>query len=346
MMSRKHARKVLGGLLGGFVLLGLGLLVVFGTASATAAGKPPPPPPPPPPPANPVIAYNYNRQLWVANADGTNATMVYDPAPGNTRQPNWSPDMDPGTPGYQGSVVFGTGDGITGCMRAVDISVVNGVPVASNLRSLYCPGNGGNSNLWAPEWSPRGDRLAFILEDRGTNPYSYSINTVDIATQTPAQHYISPISDTYALTGLGFSPDGTKVSFREWVPGVPGGAAIRVVDINTNEVTTVWTGVNIGIPSVTEWSHSGNYLLFDIAGCMGGNKRYQGTWMINLDTGATTRVTPENSCGHNPIWSADDSEVWYWAQGRSGQPMAKINLATGVETVFNYSLPTPYDFNW
>lgn len=80
-------------------------------------------------PADPKIVYmTKDGNFAVMDSTGENQTTVYTPATANIAlEPNWSPSN---------SITWTERSGLTSTIRAADISVSNGTPVSSNIRTI------------------------------------------------------------------------------------------------------------------------------------------------------------------------------------------------------------------
>lgn len=111
---------------------------------------------------------------------GANIRLLVDPAidphVGNgAYSSDWSPDLDPLTPGYQGSIAFlGWTDGVdnvnTGSINIIAMAYNGSTLEAANgpnSSTVLVEGHLTNETLFNPTWSPTGDRLAFRADSPG-----------------------------------------------------------------------------------------------------------------------------------------------------------------------------------
>jgi len=152
---------------------------------------------PAPTAANPALVFGGEsggvQYLWVANADGSNATALVTLPDFWKPFPTWAPGGD-GTPASPYRIAFSNGN----ChVERVDVIIdpATGRPVVSrrvDLDTLFVTPH----HSCDPDWSPRGDRIAFV--NLGPEPDgSYSLWSVDtLATMAPTRLYTSPRAAT------------------------------------------------------------------------------------------------------------------------------------------------------
>jgi dipeptidyl aminopeptidase/acylaminoacyl peptidase len=268
-------------------------------------------PQPPQPPADPAIVFKVrerthgqvSHRIKVMNADGSNVTALHTMVSGAICFPSWSPD----------------GASITFCDQApdlqgynvmrIDVSIVNGVPVGTNLTTLV------NRTSYMSEslWSPVGDQIAFWDWDLRT------LELIPAGGGTPEVLYTSIGSYHWST----WNRDGSQVIFSERDPA--GGQAIRAVDVAAPHAVTTLLGLEFsqqhGNADIRWLDHARtmNVLAFECAGDPAGS-----VYTLDLLGGVPSLVVGAVGA---PTWSPDDSTILF-----TNGNMYKVNLATGVVT--------------
>ena len=303
MFARTHSKHMLGVLVGG---LALATWAVLGICGATPAVSAAPPPPPPPPPANPVIAFQLTvgLALFVCDADGGNATEIAPDAGNHVHDMSWSPDG--------GSIAYTHQD--SGEMHAIDVSVVNGVPVGSNLRTI--PGTAG---AYGVAWSPLGDQIAFttLVGDISVIPSTGGTRTV--LWQSPSG------TKQDGAVHIAWSPSGDRIAATVWIPYV-GTNNFMILDVALPQTTIV--PLQIPPPqnaNSLEWARTSD-TLSATSWWKSGKRDVKALYEVDIATGAVTVITI-NLGGPTASPSPDDS--LYAASMGSRSKLSTINPATG-----------------
>ncbi len=260
------------------------------------------PPQPPPTPAEPAIAY----AIWAANDfhlqvmddDGSSITTIFESDGHMISSPSWSPDGS--------TIAFEMGFDLW----LIDVEVVGGVPTGSNARVLL----DRSSSLFFPAWSPLGDQIAFV---------DIQLNTIETI---PAVGGATSLIYTSATGSLGYptlSPGADLMAFTE-------GGAIRVLDLSTNEVTTVldaeW-GQQFGInPGHLDWARTQDALAFGVGAVQSGDTAI---YILQIPSGEPVFIVE----GRFPTWSPDDSKLCF----NEGRNSAIIDLATQAVVTFRHT---------
>jgi dipeptidyl aminopeptidase/acylaminoacyl peptidase len=237
------------------------------------------------------------------NADGTNATTIYNFPSGNfVNKVSWSPGG--------GSIAFMDG----GSVCRIDVSVVNGVPVGSNHVVLVASGTG--AAYTSPAWSPLGDEIAFV------HVQSHSLMTVPAPGGTPQTIYTPP-PGTLIVNYLAWSPDGAFIAFWE-DGGGQGDNTIRILERATGQVTTALGPSDVGVGDL-DWARTQDALVF-VGDPDGGY--YTGIWLLSLSQGGSLQFIRD---AHAASWSPDDSQLVI-TSGSGVTKLERLNLATGAVT--------------
>jgi len=253
------------------------------------------------PPADPAIAFA-NQSLYVLNTDGTNQAVIGDPSWGVV-SPSWSPDGK--------SIAFTSG--YTG-IRIVDITVVNGIPVGSHLRSLV---DGGDVQSVA--WSPRGDTIAFTEGYTSAPPSSLWI--IPSGGGTPIDLYDGPAGTE--VQWAAWNPDGSRIAFFQQDSGTSV-RSLLVLNRTTGTLDTVMLKAN-SAPRFADWSRDGSRLLFSAN--PPGPKSQAGERIYVVSP--TRLATPTMIVyGDAPSWSPSDDRFVF--MGRDPAGIDTYNFATGA----------------
>jgi Tol biopolymer transport system component len=166
----------------------------------------------------------WESSLWKMSADGSGAVFV---AEGNGPINTWhgfSPDGD--------TIVFSShGEGGGGAVWRW---------TAAGLVQL----TGTNLEAWSPVFSPDGTKIAFVGHQGGTESPKVFVMGPDGSNQTP-------LADADWGSGLSWSSDGSRLTYRDQEPG-SFSLAIWVVDVATGIATQI-TGM-AGTEDDPRWS--------------------------------------------------------------------------------------------
>ncbi|HZK76490.1 MAG TPA: hypothetical protein VFD13_06235 [Candidatus Kapabacteria bacterium] len=283
------------------------------------------------PAANPVITYVGESivhrtgypAIAVMNADGSNKTIIYtSPSTGTLalgENPCWSPDG--------GSIAWIEN---YDTIKAIDVSVnSHGVPVGSNLRTIYATTAGSNNFIihglsWCSE-SATGE-LAFVAAySTGGGHGASTVYTIGQTGGTPTALITESQNLCYSVS---WSPDDSKIAFSGRT--VPGAAwYLRVADASSGALLEADS-----VPQVNhvEWERSGNTIAFD-----NSSKIYY------LDYGSGNGEYTENVSGTAPTWSPNDADIMF-TSGSTVKEIPAFGTSTSTITTIS-SLGSP-EMKW
>ncbi|MHC4932467.1 MAG: TolB family protein [Planctomycetota bacterium] len=280
------------------LLFGVALLALMVSSSLAAkGGKKPPPPPEPEPPPDAAIAYAAGSRLMVANADGTNETVVLDALGAPVSRPDWSPDGEQLV--FSANLSFGgdlVGSGIY--VIGVDGTGLRKVTPVDTVLSECC------DPVWSPVPVPGVGGSAFRIAY--TDPEVWELCLVNLDGSNHIQLTDTP---AYGECYPTWSPSGAKLACTllhpaevdAWAtydfatstytirhlegPLEGGGATLPLAWSKTQEDKVAWTVSTGGdLPEI---------------------------WVIDLDEPANPlRIThTPNLTERCPSWSPDDSQI-------------------------------------
>lgn len=304
--------------------------------------------------ADPAIAYiadygfskgKYRRDLMVANADGTNRSVVWSRTGTGPESmlsyPAWSPDLD-GNPanGFRGTLVF-YGYALARpvpVLFLMDVVVTGGVAQGANLREVVASDldPAANGSILNPEWSPDLDpvspgyqgRIAYrgaqVLNGAGR------VNTIDMSWDGVwVQPTYGPNSSVVLSNEAGryptWSPDGRRIA------AAGAAAPIVVLDASTGAVVSALSVP--GDPVTFEWSRTDARIVYR-AVTLGNGQLY--TVDAFLGIGSIQQVTFEPCAARSPSWSPDDGfliyEKAFCGSGSGLSTIRRVELSTGATT--------------
>ena len=293
-------------------------------------------------PPDPVIAYvavsssgPYN-ELAVANADGSNQTMLLSSDEVGYFFPAWSPDLDPDTPGYEGNVVFEQWSGPIDTpnidLWLIDISISQSGVTTGTAELLV-------ENATAAAWSPNGNRnlLAYVSHDSDSSKRGIRIHDLSSGADTLLIADPTPEDNTQNVNWPAWNPLGTRLAYS-LNDGISE-EQVRVREVIDENGALISNGNDNLIVSDAygarglDWSRGvdpddGRFLAFKAAGAM---------QIVDVAT-RQMRSLPESTWTESPTWMpTDEGELVFMNRnGRSGAGKRKIvkrNLFTNAETV-------------
>ena len=207
--------------------------------------------------------------------------------------PTWSPDGTQIAFERTGSVIGSRGD------ELLVMSAAGGA--ATNITNT--PG----TREFAPAWSPDGTKLAFTQAVPGPAlMLSTMASDGSGRIALTEMHEFGPPSHI-DQTGKSWSPDGTKIAFRD-----PDGY-ISVIGADGTDATVLTT-----IPGEhPSWSPDGTRIAF--AGYTSGGSFPDEIYVIDADGGGQAQLTDNSVVDHSPFWSPDNTRVAF-TSNRTGAP--------------------------
>jgi hypothetical protein len=313
-------------------------------------------------PANPAIvfasdsAFKYKGQtyhapcMFVADADGSHRTMIYNRfftsgnsvSIGGIGGAKWSGN------GQQicfGGSIFSTSGpnppypiDTTGSISTLNFTVINGVPVTSNVVKIL-NGQATGTSYSSPAWSPVANEIVFVAQKRFVPT---KIQIIPSTGGIPATIYTCPNATDYGVGVPAFNADGTKIAFpliyynpydltiEQWIKIIDRTTSAEIQSIQIPNVTS-------GAATGLEWSKTNNTkLAFET-----GRRIYT----IDYSTSLTpTQVTAVNS--RYPTWSPDDSKIAYTSCDNSCPNMGISVLTLSSNNTIFISKKPDVEANW
>jgi hypothetical protein len=178
-----------------------------------------------------VVSKNTYNTIAVMDTDGSHLTHLYTAAyagtPTSLGSPSWSPD------GGSVSFVDGTRSGTTFTnrqLKVMNVSIVNGVPTASNVTTLY---SDVNISFSSASWCSLAttNKIAFVVND-GTIGKLYTISANG---GSPTLVY----TDTMRFANAEWSPDDQSIVIAVLPnPGMSANSSrMRIIDVATGTIT-------------------------------------------------------------------------------------------------------------
>jgi len=191
-----------------------------------------------------------------------------------------------------------------------------------------------------PEWSPKGDRLAFF-SDRSNPQHGYSdrynevfiISTVDgkIISRLVKAERSGDLESLHSYnSGLAWSPDGKELAFVSksngrdvlFIYDAESGRRKKKIDLNMEGVKN---------PS---WSPDGSRIAFD------GNKNgFNDVYFYDLNSAQLTQVMHDKYDDNDPSWSPDGQNLAF-ASDRPAESAEGNEFEYGEYNIFLYDLNT------
>jgi Tol biopolymer transport system component len=250
-----------------------------------------------------------NKNLWIANRDGTNARPLMNWANSDQQDPEWSPDGQ--------RIVFSSNrGGSTLNIWTISVTGSDALQLTNNT-----------SDNKQPRYSPSGQRIVFVsnrtgkrelwlMEASGTSQKAIGLQSLRVSDPT-------------------WSPDGTKIAYVGCsLPVVSGTSLISnascnifTTNLDASETFQVTTGNFLNLNP--DWSRQG--IVF-------ASNREGGTrlWLVNPD-GSNLRsfTNPQGTGDLHPRWDKISSSILF-SRASTGKDKALANIWNasigGVET--------------
>ena len=212
------------------------------------------------------FVFEAGDDVWVANADGTDLRNVsvstyVDVAP------QWSPNAD--------RIAFESN-------RAGGRDVFTVSPDGTALVNLTA----GNAALdQRPVWSPAGDSLAFLRDNKlwvvdATGSNARQLSTLDV----------------YVNGGVSWSPDGTQLAFAS-------GDDIYTIPVNGGQPVNLTNSP--GLDALPAWSPEGTKIAYSVQSGPGDD-----IWVMNIDGTAKANLTMTPAAIEGGAsWSPDGTQI-------------------------------------
>ena len=273
---------------------------------------------PPSQSANPAIAYTHSfwctnhgtrtimSGIHVMDADGSHQTLLYNGF--NATTPSAS--VQAGDPDWSGNGQNICFSGNAKDVYTMGVSLVNGVPTASNVTKLLDATAllGSNGSFQNPVWSPTANEIAVVAHQLNTEN---KIQTVPSGGGTPTTLFTTP-SIYHHLRGLTYSPDGSKIAcvmFQGTGSGFD--CSILVIDRSTgNTVATIPLGSWVNPPMDLAWSHSsGSTTLVYTVGSSTSSSL--SIYTVDYAVSSTPTLVLVNAGSQTLTWSPDDTKIMF-----------------------------------
>jgi dipeptidyl aminopeptidase/acylaminoacyl peptidase len=253
--------------------------------------------------------------VWVMNADGTEAVNVTASADVDDTEPAWSPD--------------GTRLAVVSDSFRRTLTVMN---ADGSARTAVIDG------AYSPSWGPDGTKIAVLRSREGV---ASAIVIVDVATGAET------VVTENALMEPVWSPDGTKIAFvdvrEEQYPDPITGEPLQGAQHEIVVVNVDGTGeqvVSAGEPGseramfleedrAPAWSPDGSMLVFmsqgQVPSCCGSWQ----LWAVNRDGSGITNLSADDTVNDMfPAWSPDGSLIVFTRTSASGQDLYTMPAPT------------------
>jgi hypothetical protein len=265
--------------------------------------------------------------LWVMDSTGLNWKCIYYnatvPSIG-VSQISW-PSWNPAGTSILWFESSGT-NGYHGYLKKVDVSVINGVPVGSNVTTVYTISPSDSLSFRTVSWCPNSSNNVAVVglndQHQPSSVQRSHIRLVNMGTGSASEIYTSD-SNFWAYTPK-FSPDGSKIALiRDQFHGTYRG--LQVIDLGGNVLNSLPLDSGISL-SMLDWSKTSGRLAY------GGGSADASGWISMIDTAAGSTSTAICTGLVYPSWSPTDWKIaTFVGGGVLGTSYIKtVQVATGT----------------
>jgi hypothetical protein len=286
--------------------------------------------------------YVYHYSIAVSDVDGSDRADVYTPSTGRTiGAARWSqngtsvsfyecPPLTSNTGSWYTRFVWGNY-----AIKAVDVSVVRGVAVGSNVRTVFSSTTSDSMRIVSQAWSPAtsglgANKIAFMVY----TPTQSKIYLVSTSGGTATQIYaVNNTSNRLNAGTITWKSDGSRLAFSQYSGTSTGEAdvtySIKIIDLSGTVQTTLIDGsYPIG---GCQWSNAGtDRIAFYKSSVI--NPSVAADWNV-YTIGTSSGSTPSSVVSgiySTPFWSPDNSELVYFKPSLGSY---RINLFTFATTL-------------
>ncbi len=240
-----------------------------------------------------------NEEIYIMKIDGSGLRRITENAVMDT-YPCWSPDSS--------KIAF-----LSWRDETMDIYITD---IDGNVKKLYDSGFHDGDIDWVDDTIvfTRNSQI-WMMNSNGTNPHKIT----DPPRAGEWGNAVLPFGDYDPR----LSPDGTRILFERMVADESPHGNYNIYVINadgSHEQALTDTGYTQGLAN---WSHKGDRILYSVT-AIGEEGKYD-IYLMNADGTENRNITPqyfpENFLCHSPIFSSDDSKVFFigeWWEQASG----------------------------
>jgi len=269
------------------------------------------------PPADPAIGFYYQtsgpkqNKLMVMNADGSNKATIHEAYFGILGNPSWS--SDGASIAWAGYVYVPNEPSNRGVWR-IDVSVVEGEPVGSNLQQLVNDEDCGFCIDAA--WSPSGDEIVVAKTPSGPGQDTLFVVPSDGG---PIETIYTAPEGAAQVRSPAWDSNGNRIAFIEKEVSTLD-SYIRILDRWTGEVSTSMFKGQFSIRTLDWARQDTDTLVID-------DESTERIYTLDIGTETATYVVD----GLQPSWSPDNSEIVYVSIGKK-PGIHTIQLSNGEVT--------------